>query len=204
MVTHKHAPAAKLPFLLASNRLSQNLIYAKQWCKGEGMRAQVSFQYKKWSRVLQTSRRDRLRPVRQLAKHNFARVYRLNEYAREHWAGLVGPGVGPEAPAGSAPRSSEFRLQMEWLNATFREGEIFSFKTEQAGHEHIIQVLRKSTGTRKRVRTLRSAVSHHAAKLSIVLQTWHRWAPRDGVEIDVSHQASQMRWRRCVLLRHTS
>jgi hypothetical protein len=135
--------------------------------------------------VLQTSRRDRLRPVRQLVKHNFARAYRLNEYAREDWSGLVGPVVGPEAPAGSAPRSSEFRLQIEWLNATFREGEFFSFKTEQAGHEHIIQVLRKSTGTRKRVRTLRSAVSHHAAKLSIVLQNWHRWAPRDGVEIDV-------------------
>ena len=185
MVTHKHAPAAKLPFLLASNRLAQNLINAKQWCKHDDMLAQFSFNFKKLPRVLQTSRRARLRPVRQLMKHTFATAYRLSEYAREDWSGLVGPVVGPEAPAGSAPRSSEFRLQIEWPNATFREGEFLSLKTEQAGHEQIIQVLRKSSGTRKRVRTLRSVVSHHAAQLSIVLQNWHSWGPRDGVEFEV-------------------
>ena len=82
MVTHKHAPAAKLPFLLASNRLAQNLINAKEWCRREDMLAQFSFNVKKFPRVLQMSRRARLRPVRQLIKSTTSPVFTASTSTR--------------------------------------------------------------------------------------------------------------------------
>lgn len=84
-------------------------------------------------------------------------VYRLDEWSREDWTTLSCKVVGPEAPLPPVARSSELRLSLEWLEATFVEGGYYSLLVGGGdGDQQFFQVLRKTSVSRKRVRTLRS------------------------------------------------
>lgn len=74
--TKAHARAAGSTFLLASNRLEQNLRNARQWCQSDDGLEQFRYNFKCFSRILQTRKKTRYRPVRQPMKARRSGVFR--------------------------------------------------------------------------------------------------------------------------------
>ena len=94
---HTRACAAKIPWLLSSNRLPFNLRLAKRWISTRS--GCVAFR-KAWfscKQLLQTKlgRRRLLRPTRASTKVFRERLCRLEDYAREKWSKLVGTELAP-------------------------------------------------------------------------------------------------------------
>ena len=129
--TKSRARSAGMPFLLSSNRLQQNISLCERLLKDDAGRTAFRYNFKKYQRILQTSRRKQYRPVRQVRKLTLAKVYRLERESRQDWSGLATEVEGPEAPAGPAPAAPDTtKLATEWLRAVFKANTIYSFPSE--------------------------------------------------------------------------
>lgn len=119
-------------------------------------------------------------------KASLRKVYRLEEYSREDWSALDSKVVGPEAPLFPPVRSSDLRLQLEYLGATIHANEYYSLPVADAvGGEHkFFLVLRKRTAARKRVRTLRGP-GEAPLQLEILVQHLGVSGPADGATVHV-------------------
>lgn len=87
-LTLTRAPAAKVPYLLASNRLSQNLRLCNRFIESAEGEQRFRTEWLRYKRVLQVAppgSRASWRPVKLKMKKFKDKAYRLKEYARMDW-----------------------------------------------------------------------------------------------------------------------
>ena len=87
-IAGRHCPGAMSPYIKQSCRLEENLRQVKSFMskfKHEG-RQVLRFEWKNYMGILQTHPNHAFTPVRMKPKAFFARVYRMDEKAKEDWA----------------------------------------------------------------------------------------------------------------------
>lgn len=98
--TRLRARASKSPYIKQSTRLSQNYGHLKSLlAEGDAGKKVLRFEWRNWTRVLQTHPKKFWRPVRMNAKQVFERVYHMDAKAEENWSSVCAivrpPGQGP-------------------------------------------------------------------------------------------------------------
>ena len=138
----QRGPVSKMPFIKQSVRLRQNLKLLKYFL-GLGLRGKkvIRFEWRRWSRVLQTSPRMQWSCKKMKPRSVFERVYHMDSKAEEPWSSIchriLAPGQGPPPPDLSVIATKEQKdrdaLRMEYLQCVLRPGRVYTVQIPVAG-----------------------------------------------------------------------
>ena len=121
-LTRIRARASKSPYIKMTTRLNQNLCHLRRvlsW--GLAGKRVLRYEWRNWSRVLQTKRRSLWRKSHMSATKVFERLYRMDDMAEQDWGSvattLAAPGQGPspDAPVVDAAAHQYGPLRVEYL-----------------------------------------------------------------------------------------
>ena len=175
-LTRIRARASKMPYVKMSTRIQQTLRHLKSLIKkGPDGKRVLRYEWRHWSRVVQTKRRSLWRKKHWPAKMVFERVYRMDEFAEEHWSlvatPIPAPGQGPPPGCDTRREADHERvgLRIEYLQDVLKPQEWYRVDvpvTDQDEHGAIVrrteqryfQLLQK-TSTRSRPKLMPTVAS---------------------------------------------
>lgn len=88
-VSTKRAAYTRFPWVLSTNRLSQNMAWCDHWI--DSCYPQFEYNWDHWSRLLQTHPHTLFRAKRQPTKTNLQEVYRTSLFARQTYSSHLLP-----------------------------------------------------------------------------------------------------------------
>ena len=124
-LTKLRAAASSDPFVKQSTRLKQNIDMLKQFIRLRNGRRILRFEWRKWSRVLQTKKRSYYKAKKMTSKQAIRRIYRMDEKAKEDWgsicAKVLAPGQGDltHAPK-EVPKEKSRQQRCEYLHCALK------------------------------------------------------------------------------------
>jgi hypothetical protein len=116
----KIASGAKSPYIKQSTRFAENLKRVRSVIRDHGKRGKdvVRFDWRTWTRILQSKRSLRWRPKRMKPIDIFRRVYRMDPMASEDWSRICSR-IHAHARVDAAKEPIRDALAREYAAATF-------------------------------------------------------------------------------------
>ena len=176
-LTRIRARASKMPYVKMSTRVQQTLRHLKSLIKKgpEGKRV-LRYEWRHWSRVVQTKRRSLWRKKHWPAKKVFERVYRMDEFSEEHWSSVAAtipaPGQGP--PPGSDSRreadSQMVALRVEYLQDVLKPQEWYRVDVPVTGQDEHGAVVHRTE--QRYLQLLQKTSARSRPKLMPTVESW--------------------------------
>jgi len=137
------AASSKVPWVLSSCRLAENLELCQKWCDTPAGREAFEFEWRNYKRILQArdvEGRALWRPVRLDSKRFMRVVYRYGEQAHKDWRDIASA-----TDRQITDQPVHIQLRAEYMQSILQVQEIYSIRG--AGHDRdqvIFEVLHKT------------------------------------------------------------
>ena len=187
--TRIRARAAKTPYIKMSTRVNQTIGHLRFLIRmGNKGKRVLRYEWKQWSRVLQTKRRSLWRKKHMSPTRVFERVYRMDAMAEENWesvaATIPAPGQGPNPDVAAYQRPTESGpLRVEYLLDVLRTQTWYQVEVpveRQDEHGAIVH-----TKERRHFQLLYMTSSRSRPKLMPTIESWTDTALRKQLALNV-------------------
>ena len=163
---------SKMPWLISSNSLKQNLEFAyEEINSGDGGERFFEYAWRTWSSVLQTRPGRQHRPKRQPVEKSLFEFYRVGDFSRTDWSCLGSVYVDGDEPRGPVQRSVISQWVDEYLDCVLAQGYLYTFIDHHRG-QVCFEVLRRSRGVDKRTFAIRKRAVPQDTHFGTVIQRY--------------------------------